>query len=96
MTSTTMAPMIRRSIGGASIGVARHRQKDDLMVAVARFNTADGDRWQFELTLDDVHNLYADLGALLTADADKVASWWNSLADGSDGRPCSPAMRVRR
>jgi hypothetical protein len=91
-----MAAMIRRSGGGASVGVARHRQRDDLMVAVLSVATIDGKRWQFELSLDDVHNLHADLVKLLSASADQVAAWWSVLADGADGRPRPAAVVIRR
>jgi hypothetical protein len=83
-------PIVRRSRSDASVGVMRHPLRDDLMVPVLRVNAIDGKAFQFELTVDDLHNLRADLDALLCADEETVSGWWAALADGSDGRPQSP------
>ena len=57
--------------------------------------TVDDKRFEIQLTLDDVLNVHADLVELLAAGQDKVNRWWQTLADGSDGRPRAPKRFAR-
>ena len=69
---------------------------DDRMSAALKFTDADtGRQWVVDLTLVDVRNLTADLVELLFANEIQVRRWWQTLADGSDGRPKARANEPR-
>ena len=65
------------------------------MCAVLSVTPVDDKRFEIQLTLDDVLNVHADLVELLAAGQNKVNRWWQTLADGSDGRPRAPKRFAR-
>jgi hypothetical protein len=69
------------------IGIARHPNFDDRMVAVLKVDDADGRAWIIDLDVDDLKALLADLRTLLSADQPTVDRWWRQLANGRDHRP---------
>ena len=89
-TAPSLPPQWLRSTGNVGIGVQRHAELDDRMIGVLSFTTVDRQQIVIEVTVDDLHGLKHDVDRLLTADVAQVAQWWQTLADGSDGRPRAP------
>ena len=78
--------------GNAGVGLTRHRERHDRMTPVLQFTTTDGRQFEVELTVADLKGIGHDIVQLFSASADEVASWWRTLADGSDGRPEAAAF----
>jgi hypothetical protein len=85
-------PRLIRSAGDAAVGLVRHRT-ENRMVPLLQLIGASGQRYQVELTVDDVRQICGDLVHLLSANQEEVARWWTKLADGADGRPPAPQRR---
>jgi hypothetical protein len=95
MTGTGLTPRRLRSsgtrfivcaAGDIDVVLARHRS-ENRMVPLLTFTAADGTHYTVELSTPDVIALHESLKIMFDADQAEVSRWWQTLADGSDGRP---------
>jgi hypothetical protein len=71
-----------RSRGDLSLGLVVPTGQSDRMAVIVRLTAVGGGPVQVELTRDDVAHLAADLGVLMSADADTLCRWWYRLSRG--------------